>query len=62
MAKSIHLHLDNEIESMMKIILSHPIAKDDFEGEASLLRQCTKKYLKQRYPELLLQSFEKEDE
>lgn len=52
MSKSIPFHVDNELEHIMTIILENT---DDFESEASLLRICTKKYLKQKYPELLLE-------
>ena len=55
MSKSIPLYIDNELEEMIKIILEET---DDFETGASLLRICTKKYLKNNYPELLLKSFE----
>jgi len=51
MSKSIDLYLDDEAEEIISIVLENT---DDFESQASCIRISIKKYLKQNYPELLL--------
>lgn len=60
MAKSIHIYLDDELEEIIKIILNHPIKKDDFQNETSLIQLCTKRYLKKKYSEILLEDLKNE--
>ena len=58
MSKTIPLYIDDELEELITIILEQT---DEFEKEASLIRLCTKRYLKDQYPELLLKTFENEN-
>ena len=57
MGKSIDLWLDEELETIIPIILSKT---DDFENQSNLIRVCLKKYLKETYPELLYQYLQNE--
>lgn len=57
MSKSIPLHISHDLEQLITIVLANT---DDFESEASLIRIATKKYLKERYADLLLEKLENE--
>jgi len=51
MGKSLPLHIPDDVEEIINIVLKYT---DDFETEQQLIRTCIKKFLKENYPELLI--------